>query len=124
MNINRVTLVGFAGKDAKTSATQNGKTMTRLSLATSKRWKDAAGEWQEKTQWHDCVAYGPTGDYAAKVLKSAHVIVEGELVHRQYERAIETDNGPVKVRWPVTEVVVESVSVLDRKDKQERRAAS
>jgi Single-strand binding protein family len=72
MNMNKVILIGFAGKDAKTSATQSGKTMTRLSIATSKRYKDAAGEWQERTQWHDCVAYGPTGDYAAKVLKGAH----------------------------------------------------
>jgi hypothetical protein len=51
-------------------------------------------------------------------------MVEGELVHREYERTIETDNGPVKVQWPVTEVVVESVSVLDRKEKQERRGAA
>jgi single-strand DNA-binding protein len=124
MNINRVTLVGFTGKDAKTSATQGGRTMTRLSVATTKRYKDAAGEWQEKTQWHDCVAYGPTGDYAAKIVKGAHVMIEGELSHREYERTIETDNGPVKVLWPVMEVVIDSVSVLDRKEKQEKRGAA
>jgi single-strand DNA-binding protein len=73
---------------------QSGKTMTRLSLATSKRRKDAAGEWQEKTQWHDCVAYGPTGDYAAKVLKGAHVMVEGELVHRDMSARSRRTMGP------------------------------
>jgi single-strand DNA-binding protein len=99
MNINRVTIVGFAGKDAKTSATQGGKPMTKLSIATTKRYKDAAGVWQEKTQWHECVAYGSTGDYAARILRGAHVMIEGELAHREYERTIETDNGPVKVPW-------------------------
>jgi single-strand DNA-binding protein len=124
MNINRVTLVGFTGKDAKTSATQGGRTMTKLSVATTKRYKDAAGAWQEKTQWHDCVAYGPTGDYAAKVVKGAHVMIEGELVHREYERTIDTDTASVKVQWPVTEVVVDSVSILDRKNAKEERGAA
>jgi single-strand DNA-binding protein len=54
MNINRVTLVGFAGKDARSSSTQNGKSITKLSVATTKRYKDAHEQWQEKTQWHDC----------------------------------------------------------------------
>jgi single-strand DNA-binding protein len=124
MNINRVTLVGFAGKDAKTSATQGGRTMTRLSVATTKRYKDSAQEWQEKTQWHDCVAYGPTGDYAARVQKGAHVMIAGELAHREYERTIETESGPVKVQWPVTEIVIDSVSVLDRKNAREERGAA
>jgi len=51
-------------------------------------------------------------------------MVEGELVHREYERTIETDNGPVKVMWPIAEIAVDSVSVLDRKAKQEERGAA
>jgi single-strand DNA-binding protein len=97
MNINRVTLCGHTGKDARTSASQNGRNMTKLSVATSKRYKDAAGVWQEKTQWHMCVCYGPTADYAAKIQTGAHVFIEGELVDREYERTIETESGPVKI---------------------------
>jgi single-strand DNA-binding protein len=124
MNINRVTLAGFTGKDARTSATQNGRSMTRLSVATSKRYKDAQQQWQEKTQWHACVAYGATADYVAKIQSGAHVFIEGELVYREYERTVETDNGPVKVMWPVTEVVIDSLSILDRKNKHEQRGAA
>jgi single-strand DNA-binding protein len=124
MNINRVTLCGHTGKDARTSANQNGRNMTRLSVATSKRYKNVNGDWQEKTQWHTCISYGPTADYAAKIQTGAHVFIEGELVYREYERTIETDSGPVKVPWPVTEVVMDSISVLDRKDRQERRGAA
>jgi single-strand DNA-binding protein len=124
MNINRVTLCGHAGKDARSAATQNGRNMTKLSVATTKRYKDSDGNWQEKTQWHTCVAWGATADYAAKIQTGAHVFVEGELIHREYERTIETDEGPVKVPWPVSEIVIESISVLDRKEKTERRGAA
>jgi single-strand DNA-binding protein len=67
MNINRVTLCGHTDKDARSSTTQNGKSMTKLSVATSKRYKDADGHSQEKTQWHTAVCYGPTAEYAAKI---------------------------------------------------------
>ena len=52
------------------------------------------------------------------------VFIEGELVYREYDRTIETDNGPVKVQWPVTEIVIESVSVINRKDREERKGAA
>ena len=124
MTINRVTIAGFAGKDARTSSTQQGKTITKLSVATTKRYKDAGGTWQEKTQWHTCIAYGPAADYAAKIQTGDHVFIEGELVYREYDRTVETDSGPVKVPWPVSEVVIKAVSILERKDRQERRGAA
>ena len=124
MNINRVTLAGFAGRDAKTSATPGGTIVTKLSVATTKRYKDSREKWQEKTQWHTCVAYGRTADYAAKIQTGAHVFIEGEQVYREYERTIETDSGPVKVQWPITEVVIDSVSVIDRSNSKEKRGAA
>jgi single-strand DNA-binding protein len=124
MNINRITLAGFTGKDARHSSTQNGRSVTRLSVATSKRYKDADGKWQEKTQWHHCVAYGATAEYAAKVQMGDHVFLEGELTYREYDRTVESDSGSVKVQWPLTEVVIESIWVIDRKEKQERRGAA
>lgn len=117
MNLNRITLCGFTGRDAKTSTTQSGRNISRLSMATTKRHKDANDEWQEKTQWHSCVAYGSTADYTAKIPTGSHVFLEGELTYREYERSIETESGPIKVQWPVTEVVIESIHVLDRKDR-------
>ena len=102
----------------------NGKSVTRLSVATTKRYKDAEGTWQEKTQWHTCVAYGPIADHAAKIQTATHVFLEGELIYREYDRTIETESGPIKVRWPLTEILVESLSVLDRPQKQERKGAA
>jgi single-strand DNA-binding protein len=124
MNINRVTLCGYTGKDARTSSTQNGTSMTKLSVATTRRYKDADGNWQEKTNWHTCVCYGAIADHASKIQTGTHVFLEGELVYREYDRTIETDNGPVKVPWPASEIVIDKLSVLDRKYKQQRKGAA
>ena len=115
MNINRVTLAGYTGKDARSLPTQNGRDIAKLSVATSKQYKDADGTWREKTQWHACVCYGETALRAAKIQTGSHVFLEGELQYREYERTIETDSGPVKVPWPVAQIVIDSISVLDRK---------
>jgi single-strand DNA-binding protein len=124
MNINRITIAGFTGKDARPSATQGGRSVTRLSVATARRYKDSQQQWQEKTQWHTCVAYGSTADYAARIQTGDHVFLEGELVYREYERTVETESGPVKVQWPVTEIIIDSISLIDRKQKQEKREAA
>jgi single-strand DNA-binding protein len=124
MNINRVILVGFTGKEVWSRTAPNGKSVTRLSVATTKCYKDAKGHWREKTQWHSCVACGPIADYATKIQTGAHVFLEGDLIYREYDRTIETESGPVKVPWPVTEIIVESLSVLDRPQKQERKGAA
>jgi single-stranded DNA-binding protein len=58
------------------------------------------------------VSYAP---FAAKLRKGAHIVIEGELTYREFSRTIETDSGPVKVQWPVTEIVVDSITLLDRK---------
>jgi single-strand DNA-binding protein len=116
MYLNRVTLIGFTGQEPKTFSTQTGKEITRLSVATTRRYQQDS-EWKEKTQWHDCVIYGGAAQYAANLAKGAHVLIEGELSYREYNRTIESETGSVNVPWPVTEVVVESIRVLDRKKK-------
>jgi single-strand DNA-binding protein len=95
-----------------------------LSVATTKRYKDAEGTWHEKTQWHTCVSYGPTADQVAAISTGTQVFIEGELMHREYHRTVETDSGPIKVPWPVTEVLVEFLSVLGRMQKQERKGVA
>ena len=63
-------------------------------------------------------------EHAAKIQTGAHVFIEGELVYREHERTIETETGSVKVQWPVTEIVIEWISVLDRKSKQKAEGAA
>jgi single-strand DNA-binding protein len=122
--VNRVTLIGFAGKDAEVSSSQTGKQVSKLSLATNKKYRDQKDEWREKTAWHRCVAYGPIAEHVGRIQKGAYVLLEGELSYREYERTIETADGPVKVMWPVTEILIDAVKLLDRNGKQEERGAA
>jgi single-stranded DNA-binding protein len=64
MFLNRVTLIGFTAQNARTLATQNGTEITRLSVATTRRYQQDS-ELREKTQWHDCVLYGGAAIMAA-----------------------------------------------------------
>lgn len=117
MYMNRMTLIGFTGQDAKTASTQTGKEVTGFSLATTKRYQQDA-EWKEKTHWHDCVVYGGYAPFAAKLTKGTHVVIEGELTYREYNRTIETESGAINVLWPVTEIVVDSITTLNRKRRE------
>ena len=84
--MNRLTLIGFLGQDAEQKFTRNGKPYTILSIATKRSWKDDAGEWQSRTEWHRSVAYGKLGEFATTLKKGAHVQIEGELRSREYQK--------------------------------------
>ncbi len=92
MFLNRTTLIGFTGQEPKTFATQSGKEVTRLSVATTRRYQQDS-EWKKKAQWHDCVVYGGAAQYAANLSKGTHVLIEGELTYREYTRTIESESG-------------------------------
>jgi single-strand DNA-binding protein len=115
--MNRVTLVGFTGADAKQIATQAGKETTRFSLATTKRYK-SGNEWKDNTQWHDCVVYGTFARAAETIRKGDHLLIEGEVQYREYERTVETAESPVKVQWAKTEIVVYSITRRNRPTKE------
>src|SRR5262245_10704843 len=57
MFMNRLTLIGFLGQDAEQKFTRDGNAYTILSIATKRSWKDDAGEWQSRTEWHRSVVY-------------------------------------------------------------------
>jgi len=80
---NRITLIGFLGKDALTRSTTNGTTYSRFSIATNVSWKDReSGEYRTRTQWHACIVWTKLGEWAASLKKGAFVEVEGELRYR------------------------------------------
>ena len=58
MNFNQLTIIGFIGKNAEAKQLPNGTPVTKFSVATTRSWKDDKGEWKDKTQWHNVVAYG------------------------------------------------------------------
>lgn len=101
-SLNKVQLIGRLGKDPEVRATQDGKTIVTMSVATSERWTDKSnGEKKEKTEWHRVVIFN---DNLAKVAekylrKGSQVYLEGKLQTRKW-----TDNAGVDKY--TTEVVV------------------
>ncbi len=116
---NRVSLIGFLGRDAEMKSTRRNATFVILSLATKRSWKDrTTGERFAETTWHRCIVWGKLGDFAATLTKGAHVQVEGDLRSRQY-------TGGDQQKKSVTEIRVTAINKLDRpaKDSTEVEAA-
>lgn len=86
-SVNKVILLGNAGKDPEVKFTPAGKPVAKFSLATSERFKDKSGEWQEKTEWHNVVAWERLAEIAGEYIKKGDkVYVEGRLQTRSWEK--------------------------------------
>ena len=85
LNMNRVTLLGHAGRDPEIRTLANGGRAASFALATTERWKDRDGQPVESTEWHRVVAYGPVVAAVERMLgKGSAVLVEGRLATREY----------------------------------------
>ena len=86
MNLNRAQLIGNLTRDPETRTTPNGQTVSTFGVATSSTWKDAAGQKQERVEFHNIVAWGKLGEICGKYLKKGRpVYVEGRLQTRSWE---------------------------------------
>jgi single-strand DNA-binding protein len=107
---NRISLMGFTGKDAEARTTKNQTPYAVLSLATKSSYKDKkSGEYVSHTEWHRIVVWGKLGEFASTLKKGMHLLVEGELRSREY-----TDKKNKDVQRRVWEVRADSILKLDR----------
>ena len=86
-SLNKVLLIGRLGADPEIKQMVNGKSVARLSLATSNTWKDKnTGEKKEKTEWHRIVIFneGLIKVIQQYVKKGAQVYLEGQLTTRKW----------------------------------------
>jgi single-strand DNA-binding protein len=107
MYLNQLTIIGFTGQDADFHFSSSGTLVTTLSVATKESWKDAAGDWQSHTEWHRIVAFGKLAEYAKTLPKGTHVMVQGSLRSREYEK-----DG---VSRRASEVRAETIAKLDQR---------
>ena len=87
-SLNKVLLIGRLGADPEIKQMVNGKSVARLSLATSQSWKDKnTGEKKEKTEWHRIVVFneGLVNVVQQYLKKGAQVYVEGQLTTRKWK---------------------------------------
>ena len=86
-SLNKVLLIGRLGADPEIKQMVNGKSVARLSIATSNTWKDKnTGEKKEKTEWHRVVIFneGLVNVVKQYVKKGAQVYIEGQLTTRKW----------------------------------------
>src|SRR5260370_17861442 len=107
MSVNKVIVIGNLGANPDIRALPSGQNVANFSLATTERFTDRNGAKQERTDWHQIVAFGPLADTCDKFLsKGRQVYVEGRLTTRQYE----AKDGSVR-RYP-TEILARQLRLL------------
>lgn len=124
---NQITLLGYLGKDAS-STNNNGTIVTKFSVATKKSWKDQNDDWQEKSQWHEVVCFGPTYQaMTSRLVKGAQVFVQGQLTTHKYDRTHKVPAGGKKVieyviKQLVVEIKADTIRILDRSSNSDHDA--
>ena len=77
---NKITIVGYLGRDPETRLTSEGSAVCNFSVATTEKRKDKAGDVQEVTTWFSVVLFGRQAEIAGEYLaKGSHVYLEGVL---------------------------------------------
>jgi single-strand DNA-binding protein len=105
-SVNKVILLGRAGKDPGVHILRTG-TIVNLSLATSERYRDIHGDWQEHTEWHNLVGFQRVGEILRDyVRKGSRLYIEGSLRTRSWD---DRQTGQRRYR---SEIVVTEISLL------------
>ncbi len=117
-SVNKAILIGNLGKDPEVRYTGSGVAVATFSMATSESWRDPEGNTQERTEWHNIVAWRKLAEICGEYLKKGNkVYVEGRLQYRTYD----DKNG---VKRYVTEIVMDELVMLDSKGRDGSNAAS
>jgi single-strand DNA-binding protein len=104
--INLVILIGNLGRDPEVLDSSKTKT-AKLSLATGSNFKNAQGEWQERTEWHEVTLFGHLAENAQRFLKKgSRVFVEGRLHTSSW---VDEKTGQKRFK---TEVIAHELQVL------------
>ena len=110
-SVNKVILLGNVGKDPEIRSTPNGVMVANFTLATSDRYQDAGGNWQDRTEWHNLVAFKRTAEIVRDyVKKGTKLYIEGRIQTRSWD---DKETGAKKYR---TEIIVFDLSLLSGRE--------
>lgn len=108
-SVNKVILVGNLGKDPESRFLPDGGAVCNFSIATTDKWKDKAGEQQERTEWHRIGTFGKLAEICGEYLKKgAQVYIEGRLQTRKWQDKEGNDRY-------TTEIVADRMQMLGSK---------
>lgn len=110
-SVNKVILLGNVGKDPEIRSTPGGTMVANFTLATSDRQKDAQGNWQDHTEWHNLKAFNRTAEIVRDyVKKGTKLYIEGKITTNSWD---DKETGQKRYR---TEIVVFDLSLLSGRD--------
>lgn len=102
--MNKVILIGRVGKTPETSVFDNGKKVTKFSLATNEFF----GKDNKETMWHNISVWDNYGETMGKLIKiGSQIGVEGRILYSPYER-----DG---VKCIYTNINADKIELLDKK---------
>ncbi len=108
-SLNKVMLIGNLGKDPEVRYTTSGSAVASFSVATTEKYKNKSGEWEEKTEWHNVTLWARLAEIAGEYLsKGKTVYIEGRLQTRKWQ------DKEGKDRY-TTEIVGEKMQMLSPK---------
>ena len=108
--VNKVILIGRVGTDPELRKMENSRSKLNIRLATTESFKKATGEWQDITDWHSVVMWGPMAERGEKDIKKGNLIyIEGKIRTRSW------DDKDGNKRY-VTEIISEYYQNLTPKD--------
>jgi len=113
-SLNKVQIIGNLGRDPEVRYLPNGDPVANVTIATSSRYKNKAGEMVEEVEWHRVTFFGRLAEIAGEYLKKGRpVYVEGRIKTRKY-----TDkDGQEKY---ATDIIASEMQLLGgREDDQE-----
>lgn len=106
-SVNKVILVGNLGKDPEVKYTPSGMAVANFSIATNENFKDKSGQWQERTEWHNIVAFQRLAEVVGEyVKKGTKVYIEGRLQTRSWD---DKDSGQKRYK---TEILANDLVLL------------
>tara|TARA_B100000959_G_scaffold171342_1_gene179440 strand:+ start:38 stop:475 length:438 start_codon:yes stop_codon:yes gene_type:complete len=109
-SVNKVILVGHIGNKPEGRYTPNGVSTATFSLATNESWLGADNEKQERTEWHNIVAWNKLADFATEYLQKGQLVyIEGRIQSRMYK-----DKENISRR--ISEIVSTSITPLEWKN--------
>jgi single-strand DNA-binding protein len=108
-SVNKCILLGNVGKDPEIKASASGTIIANFSIATSDRFQDKDGNWQDRTEWHNCVAFKRNAEIIRDyVRKGSKLYVEGKIQTRSWEK-----DGQKHYK---VEIIVNDLSLLSGRD--------
>ena len=118
MSVNKVVLLGRLTKDIELKYTANSNPVANFTIATSDKYKDSQDQWQEKTEFSNCVVWGKLAEACNRHLKKGkQVYVEGKLQTRSWD----AKDGSKRY---TTEVIVKAADFIDGYEKKNQAQQS